>query len=573
MHEASEINYKTSRFFKKYLTPILAVIIFIGLFVFFSTYAAGPKGSDELLYADIGLRGYGNYIVMNRYTHIYLEAIFMALAPTPLIGMKIFWGFVASVSAVSVFLLGRYLRKDSNIWHGVIAMLIFLAGNIFDDHFGIPIVDLTATMMVMIYLLVFVYFIRKNDAKWVIILLGAIFFWAFKTKEFAVILLLTLPVLGFDEDNAFSWKKVLASLGYFLLGVLAAAAAFILVNTIVLGDPLFGIKLSDWIQFRATIASISSIRPDPESYLQELIWPVYFLSFTLYLLSFAKLQSKLSIREKVIWLMPLVYLVMMILLMVKSGWRVDGRYLYPVVGLIATLATQFFKFNLPHGKKATIIYFIELLVGVAIIFLVRFLLYRISASLGMTITDLVMNYAVDLFFLALLLAALTTPERTSLTSILMIVLIGLNVFFSLSMNLKGALRGDIRNRVNNRFAALALPRDILDLCPETSVEISSGLLDEMSIHPDPYEAAGVINVFLDTRLPIESFSFMAEDEPIEISLSQASADYLMMTSGEWDVMMEANPNLSFEQYQLVQEENDWVVIMENRGRTSCQSEP
>ena len=135
------------------------------------------------------------------------------------------------------------------------------------------------------------------------------------------------------------------------------------------------------------------------------------------------------------------------------------------------------------------------------------------------------------------------------------------------------MRGDIRNRVNNRFAALALPRDILDLCPETTIEISSGLLDEMSIHPDPYEAAGVINIFLDARLPIESFSFMAEDEPIEFSLSQASADYLMMTSDEWDVMMEVNPNLSFEQYRIVQEENDWVVIMENRGRTSCQSEP
>ena len=316
-------------------------------------------------------------------------------------------------------------------------MLIFLAGNIFDHHFGIPIVDLTAMMMVMIYLLVFVYFIRKNDANWVIILLGAIFFWAFKAKEFAVILLLTLPAFGFDSKDSFSWKKALAGLGYFALGVLAGSAVFILVNTIVLGDPLFGIKLSDWIQFRATIASISAINPNPESYLQELIWPVYFLPFTLYLLSFVKLQSKLSICEKSIWLMPLVYLGMLILLMVKSGWRVDGRYLYPVVGLMVVLATQYFEFKLPHGKKATIIYFIELLAGVVIIFLVRFLLYRISAALGMTITDLVMNYAIDLFFLALLLAVLTIPEKTPLASILMIVLIGLNVFFSLSMNLKG----------------------------------------------------------------------------------------------------------------------------------------
>ena len=111
MFETNDTHNAISRIFQKYLTPILAVIFFVGLFVFFSAYAAGPKGSDELLYADIGLRGYGNYIVMNRYTHIYLQAIFMALAPTPLIGMRVFWGFVASASTILVFLFGRYLRK------------------------------------------------------------------------------------------------------------------------------------------------------------------------------------------------------------------------------------------------------------------------------------------------------------------------------------------------------------------------------------------------------------------------------------------------------------------------------
>ena len=573
MTETNQSNLTTSRFFRKYLTIILAVLIFIGLFAFFSVYAAGPMGSDELLHADIGLRGYGNYIVMNRYTHIYLEAFFMAITSTPLAGIRIFWSFVMSVSAVAVFLLGRYLRKENNIWHGTIALLIFLGSNIFYAHFGIPFVDMTAMMMVLIYILVFIYFIRKNDAKWVIILLGAVFFWAFKAKEFAVILLLTLPVLGFDSSNAFSWRKALTGLGYFALGVLAGSAVFILVNAIVLDDPLFGFRISDWVQFGATLASFTSIKPDPESYLQKLIWPVYFLSFTLYLLSFAKRQSKLSIREKVIWLMPLVYLVMMTLLMIRSGWRTDERYLYPAIGLVVALAPQFFDFKLPNGKKETLIYLVGVIVGVAVIFIVRFLLAQASVLLGMTLSEIVLNYAIDLFFLALLIAMLTIPEKTPLVSVLMVVLIGLNVFFSLSMNLKAALRRDNWNDVNNRFAALVVPQGTLNLCPETTIEISPEMLEWMNIHPDPYEAAGMLNIFYDTRLPIGAFSFIAEDEPSEDTLQRSSVDYVLMTINEWDNILEAHPDLSFDPYQLVSEDNHWLVVLENTTRTSCQSEP
>lgn len=573
MTETSKIISKSHRFFQRYLTIILAAIIFVVLFAFFSIFSAGPKGSDELLYADIGLRGYGNYIVMNRYTHIYLEAFFMAIAATPLAGMRIFWGFVMSVSAVAVFLFGRYIRKESNIWHGVIALLIFLSSNIFYRYFGIPIIDLTTMMMVMIYLLVLLYFVRWNDSKWVVVLLGALFFWAFKTKEFVVILLLTLPILGFDSSMDFKWKRALTGLAFFALGVLAGSLAFILVNTIVLGDPLFGFRISDWVQFRATMTSFTSIKPDPESYLQELIWPIYFLSFTLYLLSFGKRQFKLSLREKLIWLIPLVYLVMMILLMIRSGWRTDERYLYPVMGLIMALAPQFFEFKRPSGRKETLVYLFGLLIGGAVIIAVRYLLLRMGNALGMTLSEIVLHYAIDLFFLALLLAMLVIPEKTPIVSILMIVLIGLNVYFSLTMNLKAALRRDNLNEVNNRFAYLVVPPGTLDLCPETTIEISPGLLEEMSIHPDPYEAAGVLNIFYDTKLPIEAFSFMPEDKPIESSISQSEADYLLMTTNEWENMLDANPDLSFTPYQLVIEDNNWLVIMENGGRSSCQSAP
>ena len=144
---------------------------------------------------------------------------------------------------------------------------------------------------------------------------------------------------------------------------------------------------------------------------------------------------------------------MMVVLMVKSGWQTDERYLYPIIGLIAAFAPQYFNFTLPEGKKEITVYFVGLLIGGAALFIIRFLLYRISAALGMTITQLVMHYAIDLFFLALLLAMFAVPEKSPLISLFFIVLIGLNLFFSLSMNLKAALRQDNLSDVNNRFRA------------------------------------------------------------------------------------------------------------------------
>ncbi len=499
MKRNTSIGIEIFNFLRKHFEIIFTISIFIVLFVFFSIYAAGPYGSDELLYADAGLRGYGNYIVMNRYTHIYLQLLFITLANSPLLGIRVFWGFVMSVSSVSVFLLGRYILKTHNFIHGLFALLIFLSMNLFRRYFGIPIVDLTTMMMVLLFLLVFILYIRKNQSKWIIILLGALFLLAFKTKEFSVILLISLPAFGFDQANKFQWKRFLFGCLYFLIGILIGVAIVILLNTFILSDPLFGVRFSDWINFRKTILTITTINPNPESYLQSLIWPVYSLSFILYLLSFAKRLDEIQWKEKLIWVIPLLYIMMMIFLMFRSGWRTDERYLYPIIGIVAFLAPQYFEFRLPIEKKGKVIYFLAILGGCALVFLIRLLLQFLGNAYGMTLSEIVLHYAVDLFFVSLLLAMFIIREKSPYASVIFMVLLSLNLFFSLSMNLKAALRHENTNEVNNRFAYLSLPDGEIELCQNTTIELSPQMLTELKIHPDPYEAAGMFNIAYDFK--------------------------------------------------------------------------
>lgn len=562
---------RITSFLSRYFDLIFCIVIFFTLLIFFSFYAAGPKGSDELLYADIGLRGYENYIVMNRYTHIFLQMIFMFLAKTPLNGMKIFWGFVMSMSSILVYLLGKNILKTNNAIHGFFALLIFLSMNIFRRYFGIPIVDLTTMMMFLIYLLVFLFYIRKGRRRWIVILLGLVFFLAFKNKEFSIILLLTLPAFGIDDSGRFHWKQFLNGCLHFLIGILSSVVLFVVLNGIFLSDPWFGLRISDWVLFRNTISSFTNINPNPDSYLLTIIWSAYSLSFTLYLLSFSKRAKKITLKEKLVWILPLIYITMMIFLMIRSGWQTDERYLYPVFGIVAFLAPQYFEFKLPIRKRRKILYAFTILLGFLFIFLVRLLLVHAARFLGLTLSEIVIHYAIDLFFLALVIAMLVLREKSSTVSVIFMVLLSLNLYFPLSMNLKNALRRENPNTVNNRFAPLALPDGTLFLCPETRIDLSPAMLDEMKIHPDPYEAAGVFNIFFDSRLPITAFQFIEEEYALTRDIIQSDADYIFLTTKEWQGILEDNPEFTLDRYNVVDEDNHWVVILENNERTFCQS--
>ena len=82
---------------------ILIILFFAATWAVLAINAGGPIFSDEFLYIDAGLRSFAEPSYGNRYFHIYLQKLFMALAPTPLQGVRIFWGFLIAVTAALIY--------------------------------------------------------------------------------------------------------------------------------------------------------------------------------------------------------------------------------------------------------------------------------------------------------------------------------------------------------------------------------------------------------------------------------------------------------------------------------------
>jgi hypothetical protein len=102
------------------LEKIILVVMVIAIWACWRS-TRSPVFSDEFMYIDIGLRNYKEPSYGNRYFHIYLEKLFMNLAH-PLIGVRIFWGFVIALT-IGCVLQRAQLPTRQQPAHGLLARL------------------------------------------------------------------------------------------------------------------------------------------------------------------------------------------------------------------------------------------------------------------------------------------------------------------------------------------------------------------------------------------------------------------------------------------------------------------
>jgi len=73
----------------------LAFSISILIAIIFAMYGqGGPGSSDITLYMNVGMNGIKMPFILNRYFHVFLQAIFLKLASHPLQGYHAFWGLL-----------------------------------------------------------------------------------------------------------------------------------------------------------------------------------------------------------------------------------------------------------------------------------------------------------------------------------------------------------------------------------------------------------------------------------------------------------------------------------------------
>ena len=243
---------------------ILISLGFLGISIFLATFAGGPIYSDELSHMDTGLNNLKIPYSINRYTHIFLQKPFLQLASTPLNGAKTYWSFVLTLTGLLTYWCARILTRDNHILHAALAATLIFSFNFFIDYSGVTIVDFTAMLMIMVFLTLYI-FAARNDFKrpWVIAL-GFIFFLAFKTKESSLIISVLLIGLGFSDGKEFHFQTLGKNLLNFFIGLLSGIFFFIIINTIILRDPLFGFSPASIKAFLASYVTVPLGKIDPK---------------------------------------------------------------------------------------------------------------------------------------------------------------------------------------------------------------------------------------------------------------------------------------------------------------------
>jgi hypothetical protein len=154
-----------------------------------------------------------------------------------------------------VYYNARFFTSRSNFIHGLLAVGLFLSLQYFSQTAGSAMVDLAAMFMVMVMVTIFMASIRNNhESKWLVAGLGFVFVLAFRTKETALITGLFFIGLGFSEGR-FRLKEFLTRFVYVAAGMLGGFLVFGMLNWIILGDPLVGLRISNIRDFLSSYAT------------------------------------------------------------------------------------------------------------------------------------------------------------------------------------------------------------------------------------------------------------------------------------------------------------------------------
>jgi hypothetical protein len=522
---------------EKTLSGISALVIWIILAI----KGSGPIFSDELLYIDIGLNNLQIASYGNRYFHVYLQKLFMSLAPSPLTGVKIFWGFLIALTALLVYWNARSFFKHSNPTHGALAVLFFFSYRFIAEYCGVTSADITAMMMVIILLTIYLYYIRsKRKHQWAVIALGAVVFLSFKTKETTLFANIILFGLLFDDEGRFSLKNILPLIKPFLSGVLAAIGLFILLDTIFLHNPLFFINPQTIAAVFENYAYTGGFRKEPVSYFTTFLLADLMVPFLLFLLSGTKqYDEKDSPALKIVWLFPLVLALFMTLNMLKIPWGFIERFYFPALPVIAILAPQFLNFEWPKITKAKISMAVLLIGGIGLILFLRqsFMTWSISINWEY---GLFLDSIFHPVLLCLLLSFILFVRKMNWLNILFpVVCIFALLLAPLMYNQKYIFRNPFTTDIfNQQYAPFITYRDQIHYSQGMKMYFSISIPTEanaLSYNRD--ELSAMFNVYFNGRASRPNFILGLKSDEIAKEITAETFDYVLLSNADWKLVL------------------------------------
>ncbi len=521
------------------LEKILIGVSFMGLWAFLAAHAGGPIFSDEYLYIDAGLRNFAEPSYANRYFHIYLQKLFMDLAPTPLWGVRVFWGFLMALTAAQVYYHARTMTKHSGILQGLLGLAFFITFPFIVEYSGEPAVDITAMAMVTVFITLYLYAVRKPDERRVALgFLGALVFLLFKTKETTIFIFYLFLGFGFDQDGKWDWLRLQAILKPVLVGFAGGILLFILLDGLILGQPLFAISPAT---FRAVFNNYA-FRPGfffgPSSWYREYFLDDLLLPFFLFVIGGVMLARKIHVQRRLLWFYPLVMAVFVTLNMLKITYGFIERFYFPALPVIAMLAPQAIRIKWPKERRGWIGFGVLVASAAGIIFILRVFLLNYAASMSFDFSRLLDSIYYPAL-LSILLASFFWSKRFHWAAgIIPLFCIAAMLFSPLVNTYKYFVRFP---KVQDRYDRLMLPfraySGTLDLQDGDQLMVSANLKRQLDmLSDDPNDITGMYNFFFDRRITDNNVIIGYSDPSMEKLLVQKDINFALVTADDWQTL-------------------------------------
>jgi hypothetical protein len=556
---------------RKTIEIVLSVLFFIALWVGLSFNTGGPIYSDELLYIEIGLNNERAPNYGNRYFHVYLQKVFMAVAPTPLIGVRIYWAFVIALTALLVYWSARIFLKESTAMHGLLAVALFLSYKFISSYAGVTSVDITAMMMATA--LVFTYILyQRTEKAWLLYALGALTFLAFKTKETTLFSNVILLGFFFDRQGKFSLKNVSPYLKNYFLGLLGAVGFFMILDAIFLGQPFFAISPDTLKEVFENYAYTGGFRVEPANWYRIYLLDDLMIPFLLFLVGGVKLSTRaITPQKKIVWAFPLLLVSFITLNMLKIPWGFIERFYFPALPAIAILAPQFISFDTPHDRQGYLKFMAVILTA--------FLLVVVMRQLGMQYVEKIdWNYGKFLesiyfpILLSVFLGLVILVEKQNLLTV------GILLFFlvswllpQISYNYKYIYHEPTTNaKFQIKYYPFLEFQDEIVVSDDVKMYTTTTIFEKTLENEDhmfsnnPYDILGMYNILFNQRIQRDNLtlSYTREDIPGQILADRY--DFIILSVDDWQYLEEGFPEVlaDLEQnYHIQFDENQIMVFM------------
>ena len=329
----------------------LYVGFFAGLFVlcwlWTSRFTAPLFGGDDVRYVYKALFPTKGDWFFFRYAHVYLLKAFIWLRDGDgFLGSRTYWSFMFSVTVTALAVGCRMLGPRLQLRTVAVTLFVLisqssvlgLAGGAFSDYTAMMFV----TLAVVVYLSALRSEPRRGRVLWQELAIGALTVAALKSKETGIILG-WLPLLFLWTEGRIDLRGFARKMVYWIAGAAAAMLAMMCLDAWLLGDFWYSVTFEPGnvqrLHFRRdTGLVVSASRWTNVVFARYASSPFQALRYMWVLALAAPVVATLRRRRvelRLLFLMPLAYLLLMIAVYTWAPHTFSKRHLYPILPMCA----------------------------------------------------------------------------------------------------------------------------------------------------------------------------------------------------------------------------------------------